>query len=80
MSANLQAGAAFILNSGTSGTFTNCNFTTNNATVSLEEEYADGSSESGCMTVRLYPPCTLLTDLLLLPLLVYYGYLYDRLS
>ena len=42
----LQGGAVYIIYSGSSGTFTNCNFTSNSATgtygVSLEEEHVDG--------------------------------------
>ena len=39
----LQGGAVPIINSGSSGTFTNCNFTSNGAgVVSLEEEHVDG--------------------------------------
>ena len=39
----LQGGAVYIFGSGSSGTFTNCNFTSNSATnVSLEEEHVDG--------------------------------------
>ena len=42
----LQGGAVYITGSGSSGTFTNCNFTSNKATgnnaVSLEEEHVDG--------------------------------------
>ena len=42
----LQGGAVYITNNGSSGTFTNCNFTSNSATgifaVSLEEEHVDG--------------------------------------
>ena len=38
----LQGGAVSIRNSGSSGTFTNCNFTSNSAEdVSLEEEHVD---------------------------------------
>ena len=33
----LQGGAVYIIYSGSSGTFTNCNFTSNEARVSLEE-------------------------------------------
>ena len=43
-------------NSG-KGTFTNCNFTSNSASVSLEEEHVDGCEMSECMTLRLCPPC-----------------------
>ena len=39
----LQGGAVYIFSSGRSGTFTNCNFTSNEANVSLEEEHADKS-------------------------------------
>ena len=39
----LQGGAVYIESSGSSGTFTNCNFTSNSAgSVSLEDEYVDG--------------------------------------
>ena len=39
----LQGGAVYIFGSGSSGTFTNCNFTSNEAgNVSLEEEHVDG--------------------------------------
>ena len=39
----LQGGAVSIIGSGSSGTFTNCNFTSNSASrVSLEEEHVDG--------------------------------------
>jgi hypothetical protein len=38
----LQGGAVYIRDSGSSGTFTNCNFTSNSAgSVSLEEEHVD---------------------------------------
>ena len=37
----LQGGAVYIRSSGSSGTFTNCNFTSNEAFVSLEEEHVD---------------------------------------
>jgi hypothetical protein len=37
----LQGGAVSMLSSG-EGTFTNCNFTSNSASVSLEEEHVDG--------------------------------------
>ena len=48
----LQGGAVYIVNYGSSGTFTNCNFTSNKAKrVSLEEGYIDGSDESKCMTL-----------------------------
>ena len=54
----LQGGAVYIRNSGSSGTFTNCNFTSNEAKgVSLEEEHVDGCEMSKCMTLRLCPPC-----------------------
>ena len=53
----LQGGAVYIRNSGSSGTFTNCNFTSNEATVSLEEEHVDDCEMSKCMTLRLCPPC-----------------------
>ena len=38
----LQGGAVYIRDRGSSGTFTNCNFTSNEARVSLEEEHVDG--------------------------------------
>ena len=53
----LQGGAVHIRDSGSSGTFTNCNFTSNEASVSLEEEHVDGCEMSECMTLRLCPPC-----------------------
>ena len=52
----LQGGAVIILNSG-EGTFTNCNFTSNSALVSLAKEHVDDSEMSECMTLRLCPPC-----------------------
>ena len=52
----LQGGAVYIRSSG-KGTFTNCNFTSNEARVSLEEEHVDGWEMSKCMTLRLCPPC-----------------------
>ena len=52
----LQGGAVSIANSGSSGTFTNCNFTSNSASVSLEEEHVDDCEMSECMTLRLCPP------------------------
>ena len=54
----LQGGAVYI-DSGSSGTFTNCNFTSNSASfnVSLEEEHVDDCEMSECMTLRLCPPC-----------------------
>ena len=51
----LQGGAVYI--SQGQGTFTNCNFTSNGAYVSLEEEHVDGCEMSKCMTLRLCPPC-----------------------
>ena len=52
----LQGGAVYI--SSGQGTFTNCNFTSNEAIVSLEEEHVDGCEMSNkCMTLRLCPPC-----------------------
>jgi hypothetical protein len=49
----LQGGAVYIRDSGSSGTFTNCNFTLNKATgangVSLEEEHVDE-----CETYMIY--------------------------
>ena len=57
----LQGGAVYITSSGSSGTFTDCNFTLNKATgtygVSLEEEHVDDCEMSKCMTLRLCPPC-----------------------
>ena len=54
----LQGGAVYIYQSGSSGTFTNCNFTSNSAeVVSLEEEHVDDCEMSECMTLRLCPPC-----------------------
>ena len=53
----LQGGAVFITGVGSSGTFTNCNFTSNSAeVVSLEEEHVDDCEMSECMTLRLCPP------------------------
>ena len=58
----LQGGAVYILNGG-KGTFTNCNFTSNEAKdVSLEEEHVDADEMSKCMTLRLCPPCICLLD------------------
>ena len=51
----LQGGAVYIA-SGGQGTFTNCNFTSNEAQVSLEEEHVDDCEMSECMTLRLCPP------------------------
>ena len=46
----LQGGAVYIRDNGSSGTFTNCNFTSNEAEeVSLEEEHVDGWEMSKCM-------------------------------
>ena len=57
----LQGGAVYISSSGSSGTFTSCNFTSNSATgigtVSVAEEYIDDCEMSRCMTLRLCPPC-----------------------
>ena len=54
----LQGGAVYITGVGSSGTFTNCNFTSNSAgMVSLEEEHVDGCEMYMCMTLRLCPPC-----------------------
>ena len=47
----LQGGAVYIEEG--KGTFTNCNFTSNEATVSLEEEHVDDCEMSECMTLRL---------------------------
>ena len=45
----LQGGAVSIESSGSSGTFTNCNFTFNSAgDVSLEEEHVDGCEKYMC--------------------------------
>ena len=52
----LQGGAVYIQSSGSSGTFTHCNFTSNEADVSLEEEHVDDCEMSECMTLRLCPP------------------------
>ena len=53
-----QGGAVNFRDSGSSGTFTNCNFTLNIAgNVSHEEEHVDGCEMSKCMTLRLCPPC-----------------------
>ena len=53
----LQGGAVYIQSSGSSGTFTNCNFNSNSAGyVSLEEEHVDDCEMSECMTLRLCPP------------------------
>ena len=51
----LKGGAVY--SHGGEGTFTNCNFTSNSAPVSLEEEHVDGCEMSECMTLRLCPPC-----------------------
>ena len=51
----LQGGAVYIY-SGGQGTFTNCNFISNSANVSLEEEHVDDCEMSECMTLRLCPP------------------------
>ena len=58
----LQGGAVYITSGGSSyggqGTFTNCNFTSNSASlVSLEEEHVDDCEMSKCMTLKLCPPC-----------------------
>ena len=55
----LQGGAVYITSNGSSGTFTNCDFTLNSAgSVSLGEEHVDGCEMSNkCMTLRLCPPC-----------------------
>ena len=66
----VQGGAVYIENSGSSGTFTSCNFTSNKAkeAVSLGEE----GQMSECMTLRLCPPCNIfLTDSFLPPVSVY---------
>ena len=51
----LQGGAVYIYQG--QGTFTNCNFTSNEASVSLEEDHVDDWEMSKCMTLRLCPPC-----------------------
>ena len=61
----LQGGAVYI--HGGEGTFTNCNFTSNDATVSLEISHVDDSEMSQCMTLRLCPAFTSLTDCFELP-------------
>ena len=54
----LFAGGAVYIASQGQGTFTNCNFTSNSASiVSLEEEHVDDCEMSECMTLRLCPPC-----------------------
>ena len=53
----LQGGAVYIVNSGSSGTFTNCNFISNSAVVSLEKEHTYDCEMSEHMTLRLCPPC-----------------------
>ena len=56
-SACVQGGAVYIAGNGSSGTFTNCNFTSNSARiVSLEEEHVDGCEMSKSMTLRLCLP------------------------
>ena len=52
----LQGGAVYIHSNGSSGTFTHCNFNSNSASVSLEEEHVDDCEMSECMTLRLCPP------------------------
>ena len=53
----VQGGAVYMRDSGSSGTFTNCNFTSNSAgSVSLEEEHVDDCEMSECMMLRLCPP------------------------
>ena len=51
-----QGGAVAIQSSGSSGTFTKCNFNSNSAGVSHEEEHVDVCEMSECMTLRLCPP------------------------
>ena len=52
----LQGGAVSIFSSA-EGTFTHCNFTSNEAKyVSLEEEHVDDCEMSECITLRLCPP------------------------
>ena len=50
----VQGGAVYIERG--QGTFTNCNFNSNSANVSLEEEHVDDCEMSECMTLRLCPP------------------------
>ena len=52
----LQGGAVYISIGEGKGTFTNCNFNSNSAKVSLEEEHVDDCEMSECMTLRLCPP------------------------
>ena len=63
----LQGGAVYVTERGSSGTFTNCNFNSNEAVVSLEEEHFDSCEMPECMTLRF---CCLQTstDWFLLPL------------
>ena len=52
----LQGGAVFIADDG-EGTFTHCNFTSNEAKeVSLEEEHVDDCEMSECIPLRFCPP------------------------
>ena len=75
----LQGGAVSIIGYGSSGTFTNCNFTSNSATrVSLEEEHVDGCMwyvwvhDDAEVVPSIYVFLTdWLTDSFLLPLSVY---------
>ena len=69
----LQGGAVYIQSSGSSGTFTNCNFTSNRARVSLEEEHVDGCVwDVWVHDAEVVPSMYIfLTDSFLLPLSVY---------
>ncbi len=49
-----HGGAVYIVKKG-QGTFTNCNFNSNSASVSLEKEHVDDCEMSECMTLRLCP-------------------------
>ena len=52
----VQSGGAVLIDRSGQGTFTNCNFSSNQGDVSLEEEHVDGCEMSECMTLRLCPP------------------------
>ena len=69
----LQGGAVYIKSSGSSGTFTNCNFTSNRARVSLEEEHVDGCVwDVWVHDAEVVPSMYIfLTDSSLLPLSIY---------
>ena len=69
----LQGGAVFISSSGSSGTFTNCNFTSNEASVSLEEAHVDGCVwDVEVHDTEVVPSMSIfLTDSCLLPLSIY---------